>query len=204
VQGGKTMQKQIIQNWNQYCIDENFVGLGSTRKVYRILDYVIKVHLHPIGYKQSKNEIEIYTSMADKGLDRLFAQTYYVDEFISVQKYYKPLELKNNQSYEVKVEENRRLIPNLFDEVLEILDKNFDCFDLIDSSNYGLNNDDKLVFIDYGMTKKLYEKEWIPLAEEGILPQIHFDFCIICGLEKELRMYGDYDKDKRCYECGKE
>ncbi|MDD1505676.1 protein kinase [Lysinibacillus sp. CNPSo 3705] len=198
------MQKQIIQNWNQYCIDENFVGLGSTRKVYRVLDYVIKVHLHPIGYKQSKNEIEIYTSMADKGLDRLFAQTYYVDEFISVQKYYKPLELKNNQSYEVKVEENRRLIPNLFDEVLEILDKNFDCFDLIDSSNYGLNNDDKLVFIDYGMTKKLYEKEWIPLAEEGILPQIHFDFCIICGLEKELRMYGDYDKDKRCYECGKE
>ncbi|MFJ8090125.1 protein kinase [Lysinibacillus sp. NPDC095746] len=198
------MQKQIIQNWNQYCIDENFVGLGSTRKVYRVLDYVIKVHLHPIGYKQSKNELEIYTSMADKGLDRLFAQTYYVDEFISVQKYYKPLELKNNQSYEVKVEENRRLIPNLFDEVLEILDKNFDCFDLIDSSNYGLNNDGKLVFIDYGMTKKLYEKEWVPLAEVGILPQIHFDFCIICGLEKELRMYGDDDKDKRCYDCGKE
>lgn len=198
------MHKQIIQNWNQYCIDENFVGLGSTRKVYRVLDYVVKVHLHPIGYKQSKNELEIYTSMADKGLDRLFAQTYYVDEFISVQKYYKPLELKNNQSYEVKVEENRRLIPNLFDEVLEILDKNFDCFDLIDSSNYGLNNDGKLVFIDYGMTKKLYEKEWVPLAEEGILPQIHFDFCIICGLEKELRMYGDDDKDKRCYDCGKE
>lgn len=198
------MQKQIIQNWNQYCIDENFVGLGSTRKVYRVLDYVIKVHLHPIGYKQSKNELEIYTSMADKGLDRLFAQTYYVDEFISVQKYYKPLELKNNQSYEVKVEENRRLIPNLFDEVLEILDKNFECFDLIDSSNYGLNNDGKLVFIDYGMTKKLYEKEWVPLAEVGILPQIHFDFCIICGLEKELRMYGDDDKDKRCYDCGKE
>ncbi|MEB2282693.1 protein kinase [Lysinibacillus xylanilyticus] len=198
------MHKQIIQNWNQYCRDENFVGIGSTRKVYRVLDYVIKVHLHPIGYKQSINELEIYTSMADKGLDRLFAQTYYVDEFISVQKYYKPLELKNNQSYEVKVEENRRLIPNLFDEVLEILDKNFDCFDLIDSSNYGLNNDGKLVFIDYGMTKKLYEKEWVPLAEGGILPQIHCDFCIVCGLEKELRMYGDDDKDKRCYDCGKE
>lgn len=198
------MHKQILQNWNQYCIDENFVGIGSTRKVYRVLDYVIKVHLHPIGYKQSKNELEIYTSMVNKGLDRLFAKTYYVDEFISVQKYYKPLELKNNQSYEVKVEENRRLIPNLFDEVLEILDKNFDCFDLIDSSNYGLNSDGKFVFIDYGMTKKLYEKEWVPLAEEGILPQIHFDFCIVCGLEKELRMYGDDDKDKRCYDCGKE
>ncbi|MEY9979419.1 protein kinase [Lysinibacillus sp. RC79] len=175
------MLKQIIQNWNQYCRDENFVGIGSTRKVYRVLDYVIKVHLHPIGYKQSKNELEIYTSMADKGLATLLAQTYYVDEFISVQKYYKPLELKDNQSYEVKVEEYRRLIPNLFDEVLQILDKNFDCFDLKDSSNYGLNNDSKLVFTDYGMTKSLYEKERFPLAEEGILLQIHFDFCSVCG-----------------------
>ncbi|WP_255505197.1 hypothetical protein [Lysinibacillus sphaericus] len=69
------MIKQIIQNWNQYCRDGNFVGIGSTRKVYRVLDYVIKVHLHPIGYKQSKNELEIYTSMADKGFGRLFAQT---------------------------------------------------------------------------------------------------------------------------------
>ncbi|MGG2054486.1 protein kinase [Lysinibacillus pakistanensis] len=198
------MLKQIIQSWDQYCRDENFVGIGSTRKVYRVLDYVIKVHLHPIGYKQSKKELEIYTSMVDKGLAQLFAQTYYDDDFISVQKYYKPLELKNNQTYEVKDEENQCLIPNLFDEVLEILDKNFDGFDLEDSSNYGLNNDGKLVFTDYGMTKSLYEKEWVPLAEEGILPQIHFDFCSVCGLEKELRMYGDNDRDKRCYNCGKE
>lgn len=198
------MFKQIIQNWKQYCSDENFVGIGSTRKVYRVLDYVIKVHLHSIGYKQSKKEFEIYTSMADKGLEQLLAQTYYVDKFISVQKYYKPLELKNNQSYEVKVEEYRHLIPNLFDEVLEVLDKKFDSFDLVDSSNYGLNDDGKLVFTDYGMTKSLYEKEWVPLAEEGKLPQIHYDFCSDCGIEKELRMYGDNDLDKRCYDCGKE
>ncbi|WML48465.1 hypothetical protein RCG23_25095 [Neobacillus sp. PS3-34] len=85
-----------------------------------------------------------------------------------------------------------------------LLDKNFDGFDLKDSSNFGLNNDGKLVYTDYGMTKSLYEKEWVPLAEEGILPQIHFDFCNVCGLEKELRMYGNNDKDKRCYRCEKE
>lgn len=51
------MLKQIIQSWDQYCRDENFIGIGSTRKVYRVLDYVIKVHLHPIGYKQSKKRI---------------------------------------------------------------------------------------------------------------------------------------------------
>ena len=147
------MLKQIIQNWKQYCSDDNFVGIGSTRKVYRVLDYVIKVHLHPIGYKQSLNELKVYSSMADKGLDSLLAQTYYVDEFISVQTYYRPLELKDNQSYEIKVVEHQHLIPDLFEEVLEILDKKFDCFDLKDSSNYGLNNDGKLVFTDYGMTK---------------------------------------------------
>lgn len=79
--------------------------------------------MHPIGYKRSRNELEINTSMADKGFAPLLAQTYYVDEFISVQKYYKPLELKNNQSYEVKVEEYRRLFSNLFDEVLKNIRK---------------------------------------------------------------------------------
>ncbi|MBU5214859.1 hypothetical protein [Heyndrickxia oleronia] len=49
--------------------------------------------------------------------------------------------------------EHQHLIPDLFEEVLEILDKKFNCFDLKDSSNYGLNNDGKLVFTDYGMTK---------------------------------------------------
>ncbi|MBT2640412.1 protein kinase [Bacillus sp. ISL-39] len=198
------MLKPIIQNWKMYCKNENFAGIGSTRKVYRVADYVIKVHLHPLGYKQSQNELEIYTSMVDKGLDPLLAPTYFVDEFISVQQYFRPLELKDNQTYEIKVQEHQHLIPNLYEEVLAILDQYFDCFDLKDSSNYGLNEECKLVFTDYGMTKSLYEKEWVPLAEEGILPQIHYDFCNECGIEKELRMYGKNDKDKRCYECGKE
>ncbi|MDZ5472969.1 protein kinase [Bacillus sp. 31A1R] len=198
------MLNQIIQNWKPYCKEDYFVGIGSTRKVYRVLDYVIKVHLYPIGYKQSQNEFEIYNSMADKGYAPLLAQTYYVDEYISIQRYCRPLELKNNQSYEIKVDEHQQLLPHLFEEVLEILDKDYDCFDLKDSSNFGLNADGKLVLTDYGMTKSLYETEWVPLAEEGILPQIHFDFCGSCGIKKELRMYGDNDKDKRCFDCGKE
>ncbi len=87
---------------------------------------------------------------------------------------------------------------------MELLDKEFDSFDLKDSSNYGLNKEGKLTFIDYGMTKSLYEKQWVPLAESGILPQIDFDHCSVCGKKKELRMYGDSDHDKRCYSCGKE
>lgn len=198
------MLDNVIQNWKMYCKKENFVGIGSTRKVYRVEDFVVKVHLHNLGYKQSQNELEIFTSMVDKGLDPLLAPTYYVDEFISVQQYFKPLELKDNQTYEIKVQEHQHLLPNLYGEVLDILDKEFDCFDLKDSSNYGLNREGKLVFTDYGMSKSLYEQEWVPLAEKGILPQIYYDFCTVCGLEKELRMYGGMDRDKRCYDCGKE
>lgn len=198
------MLEELIRNWKLYCKEQNFVGIGSTRKVYRVLDYVIKVNLHPIGYNQSQNEFEIFIAMANKSLDSLLAQTYYFNDFISIQKYYVPLELIDNQSYEINLENHSHLIPDSFEKVLNELDKNFDCFDLKDSSNFGLDNEGKLVFIDYGMTKSLYESKWVPLAEEGILPQTYFDSCISCGVEKELRMYGDNDNDKRCYECGKE
>lgn len=198
------MLEHLIQNWKVYCKNENLVGIGSTRKVYRMDDYVVKVHLHPLGYKQSYNELNTYTSMVAKGLDMLLAPTYYVDESISVQKYYRPLDLKENQTYEINVPEHTFLLPNFYERVLHILDQDFDCFDLKDSSNYGLNSDGKIVFTDYGMTKSLYEQEWVPLAEEGVLPQIYFDFCNVCGLEKEQRMYGENDTDNRCFECGKE
>lgn len=142
--------------------------------------------------------------MAERGLSQLIAQTYYVDEYISIQKYYTPLDLSDNQSYEIHPEEHRHFIPVLLEEALKILDQKFDRFDLRDRSNFGIDHNDKLVFTDYGTTKSFYEKEWVPLAEEGILPQILFDVCRICGVKKELRMYGKQDQDKRCFDCGKE
>jgi hypothetical protein len=193
-----------MKDWKQYCVDENFVGIGSTRKVYRVADCVIKVHMHPIGYKQSVKELEIYKWMVEGGLDDLFAETCYVDECISVQKYVKPLEKRNHQAFEIDSTTDQHLLPEKYEEVLKILDKQFDSFDLKDSDNYGLDTDNKLVFIDYGMTRKLYEEEWVPLAESGIIRKITIDTCTGCGIEKELRMYGDDDTDKRCYECGKE
>jgi len=54
------------------------------------------------------------------------------------------------------------------------------------------------------MSKTLYEKEWVPLAEMGILPQLYFEKCTNCGVEKELRIYGDSDMDRRCFTCGKQ
>lgn len=196
--------QRIIKDWKKLCNDENYIGIGSTRKAFKVSDYVVKIHLHKVGYYQSKNELDIYREMSNRGYHELFAATFYVDEAISIQKYYKPLELIDNQSFEIDLEKNQELIPDRFEKVLDILDREYDSFDLKDSSNYGLNAKGKLTLIDYGMSKSMYENHWVPLAEAGVLPQIDFDYCKVCGEEKELRMYGENDTDKRCYSCGKE
>ncbi|TQS70556.1 protein kinase [Ornithinibacillus gellani] len=198
------MLTSIIQHWQTYCTPENFIGIGSTRKVFRVSSFAIKVHLHPIGYQQSQQEHLIYKRMVDKGWDQYVAQIHYVDTAISIQTYCKPMALINQQSYELDQENHGHLLPPHYGQLLHLLDKEFDCFDIKDSSNYGWHSNGHLVLIDYGMTKKLYEESWVPLAESGILPQIDFDHCQICGIKKELRMYGDSDTDKRCYECGKQ
>lgn len=198
------MLQELINHWKGYCNEDNFIGIGSTRKVYRVYDYVVKVHLHRIGYEQSKNEFSIYNKMLEKSLHEMLAVPYYTDESISIQKYYKPIEMRDNQSFEMDIERDKKFLHENYKRVLEILDHEFACFDLKDSSNYGINEQGKLVLIDYGMTKSLYEEQWVPLAEAGILPQIDFDYCRICGIQKELRMYGENDNDKRCYTCGKQ
>lgn len=196
--------QELIKNREKYCVEENFVGIGSTRKVFKVSEYVIKIHKHNLGYKQSKNELIIYKKMWEKGFNELVAQTYYVDESLSIQKYYKPIALRNNQSYKLDMKKDTKLFPNKYEEILKLLEEEFDCFDLEDTSNYGLNEQGKLIFIDYGMTKKLYEEEWRPLAESGIIRQIEYDYCNVCGIKKELHIYGDNDSDRRCYMCGKE
>lgn len=82
------MTGHIGEPWQKYCIEENFIGIGSTRKVYRHKNYAIKVHLHPIGYKQSLMENEIFQFMKSQGLASLFAETFYADPSVAVQKYY--------------------------------------------------------------------------------------------------------------------
>ncbi|MGD6877119.1 protein kinase [Bacillus infantis] len=198
------MTGHIGELWQKYCIEENFIGIGSTRKVYRHKDYAIKVHLHPIGYKQSLMENEIFQFMKTQGLASLFAETFYADPSVAVQKYYEPLPFINLQSFEIDRDRYKASIQAGYEKALRILDAEFDSFDLKDSSNYGFNEEKQLVFIDYGMTRTLYEDEWVPLAECGVLPQIYFERCISCGIEKELRMYGEDDEDKRCLQCGKE
>ncbi|KGX91386.1 hypothetical protein N781_04845 [Pontibacillus halophilus JSM 076056 = DSM 19796] len=180
------------------------MGIGSTRKAYRVSSYVIKVNIHPLGFVQSSKEFEIYHSMKNRELHHFLAETLYLTEDFVIQRYYPPLPLQNNQSYDVTEDALPQFHTVAFKDLLSTLDKEFDSFDLKDSSNYGWNDEGQPVLVDYGMTKEVYERQWVPLAESGELPQIEMSECTSCGLVKELRMYGSGDADKRCYSCGKQ
>ncbi|MFD2831354.1 protein kinase [Corticicoccus populi] len=184
----------------KHCTKENFIGRGSTRKAYKVDDMAVKIHLHPLGRRQSENERDIYQYMKGRGWHEYFAEVYYTDETMSIQKYYPNLELIEGQSYELNNRTHRDLLPEHYDEAVQILDETFDIFDIKESDNYGLNQDNKVVFIDYGMTKELYNSDWRPLAESGVLPQVEFTTCTECLREKEIRVYGT-DTGRICAEC---
>ncbi|MET3195734.1 protein kinase [Bacillus sp. OAE603] len=200
------MNTGIVQKWNKYCVNKNFIGLGSTRKVYRFGDYVFKVNVHGIGYQQSLREYQIYEYMRSRsiGFEQILAAVYFVNEEVCIQQYYNELPMYDNQTFDINEKEGYCNFPKQYKECLEILDKEFDSFDLKDSSNYGLNDKNELVLIDYGMSKKIYNQEWVPAVERGEIPQIEIHVCVKCEIKTEIRMYGENDTDKRCIKCGKE
>ena len=187
----------FAENIDDLSQHAEMIGIGSTRKVYRFKNLVIKVFLHPIGYIQSKNEFEMYKSLEIQGLEKHIAPILWLSEKHIVQPFYEQLPLKNHCSYDIDLEKDPRITEDL-KTAINIIDKEMDGFD------YGLNEDGHLVLIDYGMTKKLYEEQWVPLAEAGILPQVRLEKCHVCNMEKELRMYGEIDMDYRCVTCGKD
>ena len=194
---------KVVENIEDLLKQADMIGIGSTRKVYRFEDIVIKTFLHPIGYVQSKNEYEMYKSLEMQGLDKHIAPILFLSEKYVVQPFYEQLPLHNHCSYDIDLENDPRMLEDL-KTAIEVIDLELDGFDFKDSGNYGLNEEGHLVLIDYGMTKKLYEEQWVPLAEAGTLPQIRFEKCRVCNMEKELRMYGENDTDNRCMTCGKE
>jgi len=195
---------ELLQDWKKHCTEENFIGIGSTRKVFRYGDYVIKVNLHEMGYSQSLKEQQIYEYMKFEGYGHLFAQVYFVNEEVCIQAYYNALPMFDHLTFDVKEREGYWKFPNQYEDCIEILDKKFDSFDFKDSSNYGLNENQELVLIDYGMSKDLYNEQWILAVERGEVPHIEVHECVICGIKKEIRTYGKTDHDKRCLKCGKE
>ena len=79
------MISELIHDWKKYCIDENFIGIGSTRKVFRYYEYVIKVNIHNMGYSQSLKEQQIYEYMKSEGYGHIFAPVYLVNEEVCIQ-----------------------------------------------------------------------------------------------------------------------
>lgn len=191
----------MIQLYTQSKVQAKFIGLGSTRKVERYDDFVVKSFLHPLGEKQSRLEEKMYARLYSQHLHQYIAPILYVDEAVCVQPYYRPVPADYGH-YQIDFETDPRVTDSLR-QAIHLLKDEFACYDIFDSSNYALNKEGKLVLIDYGMTYDMYKEEWKPLARQGVLPQITIGTCQECGIEKELRIYGIDDPDRRCVSCGK-
>ncbi|MBM7663939.1 KaiC/GvpD/RAD55 family RecA-like ATPase [Solibacillus kalamii] len=57
----------VVEHIEDLLKQAEMIGIGSTRKVYRFENFVIKTFLHPIGYAQSKIEYEMYQTLGMKG-----------------------------------------------------------------------------------------------------------------------------------------
>ncbi|MEO4052991.1 hypothetical protein [Solibacillus sp. CAU 1738] len=60
----------ILQNLESILTNENFIGIGSTRKVYRYKNFVIKIFLHKLGNLQSLNELDMYKYLEERNLTK--------------------------------------------------------------------------------------------------------------------------------------
>lgn len=118
----------LLENVEQLIKNAEMIGLGSTRKVYRYDDFVIKTFLHPIGYAQSKNEYEMYKSLEALGLEKHIAPILYISEKYVVQPFYEQLPLINNSSYDVDLKTDSRMTEDL-KAALNVIDTELDGFD---------------------------------------------------------------------------
>lgn len=129
----------ILDHLDKILTDENFAGIGSTRKAYKYKQFVVKEYLHEIGYLQTENEDTVYKILHAKGLAQHVAPILYFDKNIMIQPFYEQLPLIENSSYELQLQlqEETRLTADL-KEALHMIDHELDGFDFKDSSNYGL------------------------------------------------------------------
>ena len=52
--------EELKKNGLDYCTKDRLISVGSTRAVFGIGDYVVKQHLFPYAFEQSKRECEFY------------------------------------------------------------------------------------------------------------------------------------------------
>lgn len=122
--------EEVVNKASEIMNSQNFIGIGSTRKVYKYENLVVKKHLHEIGHLQSIKEQEIYSEMNRKGKAQYLASVLHADEKLSIQPFYEPLPLKNGETYNIELETDNRSTTELR-EVIEEIDKKYDGFDLL-------------------------------------------------------------------------
>lgn len=180
------------------------VGEGTTRDTYLHPDYpdtlVIKRHLHPIGYLQSKMEKQVWDNANPKWRQH-FTEIHEVTEEYQVCALLLPYNATRDSAGNF-LDWDEEYLPfkytkcdNGFSQFIEheteileyLVDLGVETDELFHTSNCAVV-DSRLVFIDYGMQTHLYE-EFCTEQELGNIRQYLFENCPVCGRESNVMYY---------------
>ena len=187
-----------------YCMDQQKVGLGSTRAVYRHGDYVIKKHLHAVGYQQSQNEQCFYRLLKEKAMDENVGAIHYVSESHMIGEYVTPLPVYDDGTgYDlhdfVPEEPNERYHPTHTAATDFLVEQGVVYDELLYSTNAGVNQQGFIVYVDYGMTHELSIAHQQGV-ENGDIPIYLHDECDGCREVKVCRVF-DNQTEIICLDC---
>lgn len=194
---------EIIKNWQKYCTEENFIGEGTTRTAYRVKDKVIKKHTHPIGHKQSVNELNLYKKLKGTKLEKFIAPIHYVSEEFQITDYYEEIEKNEDGSgfaldcYDFDSATLKLYFYEDEEEFYDYIAQN-GVEDTLSSLNNGIDKNGRVVLIDYGMNNSLYQ-EFFEETKKGIIPIFSLETCEKCKRDFEYKYY--IGKEKTYYIC---
>lgn len=175
-----------------------------TRVAYKDEGIIVKMSTHFLGDMQSESEKHIWDTVPEK-FRKHFNPIYEVGEGYQKCGYLEPYSdfyLHIWDHPEDKFTMNMygdwdEPIPYIKDSrELEawLLSEEINICELRSGTNFGVNEDNDMVFIDYGMTSEMlniFEQE----IAEGNLPYLVEDDCKICGVNKEI------ENQAICHEC---
>lgn len=138
-----------------HCVDHNLIAVGTTRKVFKMGDYVVKQHISPNGYEQSTKECDFYNALPSH-LQTWFARPYYVSPEYAIFEYVKPYEKGLDGNYyhtsfkDIISKEKHNNLENFLRE-LELKTKEYaiSFAKLITDLNVGVKRGE-IKFVDYG------------------------------------------------------
>ncbi len=186
--------EELKENGLAYYTMDRFISIGSTRAVFEAGGYVIKKHMFPYAFEQSRREQIFYESLPEH-LKGWFTVPYYVCEEYAIFERVEPLSKTPWEDYCELMENDETELWHLFlnhrtdltlQKVGEIIEEIKQCCkkweiefaELMSNDNIGTVGE-QFKCLDYGMSQDFFD-DYYQAKTEGLIPYIDYGECQNC------------------------